>query len=328
MDCTGSMMSVRTWIIAGLTGLVLLGVWVFVDREPAADTGGTAIAAARAPAPADDRPETAEGVGDEPVATAGVETGGNAEATGAVGDAAESPQRQTGAPAREPTPAGRDGGASVSGSGGEGAGAAAAPKPAPAADQEPSSEAILRATSRAYEGLRSFRAEFEQELQNTLLGRTTRSAGTLYQRQPDRFLMDFSDPEGDLIVSDGEYFWMYFPSVDAKQVLRTLRGGQGLDLRAQFVGDPVRRFDATYHGTESVRGRAADVMTLVPREPLGYERLKVWIDRADHLVRRFELTESNGNIRHFELHDMVRNPTLSDDLFEFTPPPGSQVVTR
>lgn len=191
-----------------------------------------------------------------------------------------------------------------------------------------SPDAILRATSRAYEGLTSIRATFQQTLQNTLLGRTTRSEGTLYQRQPDRFLMKFTDPPEDVIVSDGQYFWMYFPSVDRGQVIRTPRGAGGLDLRSQFIGDPVRRFGTTYHGTESVRGRRAHVMTLVPRENLGYQRLKVWIDADDHLVRRFTLTEGNGNIRHFELSDLARNPTLSDDLFEFTPPPGAQVVER
>jgi hypothetical protein len=36
------------------------------------------------------------------------------------------------------------------------------------------------------------------------------------------------------------------------------------------------------------------VLTLVPRQPLGYRSLKVWIDEQDHLVRRFELTEENG----------------------------------
>ncbi len=187
---------------------------------------------------------------------------------------------------------------------------------------------ILRATARAYEGLRSFRATFEQTLDNTLLGRSTRSEGTLFQRQPDRFLMRFTDPAGDVIVSDGTYFWMYFPSVDAKQVIRSRRGGQGLDLRSQFIGDPVRRFDATSHGTEAVRGREAHVMTLVPREQLGYQRLKVWIDARDHLVRRFELTENNGNIRRFLLSDLATNPSLPDDLFQFTPPAGAQVVER
>lgn len=214
---------------------------------------------------------------------------------------------------------------SSSGTASTGGGSSGSVEPA---SRQASPDAILRATSRAYEDLRSFRATFEQTLQNTLLGRTTRSVGTLYQRQPDRFLMDFSDPAGDRIVSDGRYFWMYFPSVDAKQVIRSSGGARGLDLHSQFIGDPVERFETTYHGTEAVHGRRAHVMTLVPRQALGYQRLKVWIDANDHLVRRFELTENNGNIRHFVLDDLTKNPSLSDDLFEFTPPAGSQVVER
>lgn len=198
-----------------------------------------------------------------------------------------------------------------------------APRPAL---QDPA--AVLRQTSAAYEAMHALSADFTQRLENRLLGRTTESEGTLHQRQPDRFLMDFSDPEGDLIVSDGRYFWMYFPSVDEKQVLRTSRRGQGLDLHTEFIGDPVERFEYTYHGTEGVRGREAHVFTLDPREPVGYERMKVWIDAEDFLVRRFELWEESGNVRHMELRDVVINPTLPDSLFEFTPPADALVVDR
>ncbi len=194
------------------------------------------------------------------------------------------------------------------------------------ADQDP--EAILRATAAAYESMHSVAADFTQVIRNTLLGRTTESMGTLYQKEPDKFLMDFSDPAGDKIVSDGRYFWMYFPSVDPKQVIRTTRRGQGLDLQAQFIGDPVERFDYTYQGTETFRGRQVHVFTLVPREPTGYREMKAWIDADDHLVRQFELREENGNVRHMELRDVVVNPVLPDTMFEFTPPAGAIVVER
>jgi outer membrane lipoprotein carrier protein len=205
-----------------------------------------------------------------------------------------------------------------------------APSPTPPADgsRAPSTDAILRATARTYEAVRSIQADFEQELRNPLLGRTTRSRGTLYQRQPDRFLMQFSDPDGDVIVSDGQFFWLYYPSVDARQVIRAPRGPQGLDMHSQFIGDPASRFTATPHGTEMVRGRSAHVLTLVPREALGYRSLKVWIDSDDHLVRRFELTEETGNVRRFELSNVVVNPSLPDRLFQFTPPAGAQVIQR
>ena len=227
-------------------------------------------------------------------------------------------------------------GAGVSGDAGAGGSTGAgSPSLEPAAgaasdaESQETVEDVLRATGRRYEGVRSLRADFRQELTNVLIGRTTRSAGTLYQRQPDRFAMKFSDPAGDIIVSDGEYFWVYYPSSDPRQVIRSSAGGAGgLDLRAQFVGDPVRRFEATSQGREEVRGRDTHVLTLTPRQAAGYRRLKVWIDAEDQLVRRFELTEDNGNVRRFELTDLRINPTLPDDVFRFEPPAGAVVVTR
>ena len=245
-----------------------------------------------------------------------------------------------------------DAGAGASGAAGEG-GADASPGPQAAQDpasgstptrsaagsssgmaaptdaaQDPSTASILRATARAYDQVESMRADFQQVLRNTLLGSTARSSGTLYQRSPDRFLMEFSDPAGDVIVSDGRNFWLYFPSTDPRQVLRTERGAQGLDLQSQFIGDPVERFRATYHGRETDRGRSTHVLTLVPREPLGYEKLKVWIDAEDHLVRKFELTEGNGIVRTFLLSDLRLNPDLPPSLFDFTPPAGATVIDR
>lgn len=188
---------------------------------------------------------------------------------------------------------------------------------------------MLKRAAASYANLRSMQADFAQWQENPLLGRRTDSRGTISQRRPDRFLMRFSQPEGDVIVSDGEYFWIYYPSVDQKQVIRTRAAAAGgLDLQAQFIGDPTARFRYTSHGSEQVNGRAAHVLTLVPKQDAGYKTLKVWIDQQDHLVRRFELTNQNDVVQHFDLSNLRINPALSDALFRFTPPPGARIIDR
>jgi outer membrane lipoprotein carrier protein len=205
--------------------------------------------------------------------------------------------------------------------------APATEQPAPTQSNDPA--AILKRASNAYSTLRSLRAQFSQSLENPLLGRTVQSRGTIAQRRPDRFLMRFTDPDGDMIVSDGQYFWVYYPSVDKKQVLRSQAAAAGgLDLQAQFIGDPARRFTYTYNGSETVAGRAADVLTLVPKEDLGYKSLKVWLDRQDGLARKFDLTELNGVTRHIELSNLEINPALNDALFRFTPPADARIIDR
>lgn len=194
----------------------------------------------------------------------------------------------------------------------------------------PEGAEALRRAARAYERLRSMRAEFTMELVNPVLRRTTTSRGTIVQRAPDRIALLFTEPEGDVIVGDGTYFWIYYPSVNADQVTRApaaQAGSGGVDLRAQFLGDPLERFEWTREGSEAVNGRPADVLTLVPREAAGYRQLRVWIDEADGLARRFEIHEHNGSTRTFEFSSFEINPALADSLFVFEPPPGVRIVT-
>jgi chaperone LolA len=203
--------------------------------------------------------------------------------------------------------------------------------PAPSsANTDTTATAILLRTAERYEGIRSLRADFTLRADNPLLRRTTTSRGTLLQKRPDRLLLDFSEPEGDVIASDGEHIWVYYPSADARQVIRTSAGAGagGVDLQAQFVGDPARRFEHSHEGTEDVAGRPADVLSLRPREDAGYRELRIWVDRADGLVRRFRITELNDAVRLFELSALEINVALDNRLFDFTPPADARVVVR
>jgi len=190
---------------------------------------------------------------------------------------------------------------------------------------------LLRRTSEAYAGMRTLQSPFTMVTENPLLRSRVSSRGTLYQRRPDRILLRFDEPKGDIILGDGQYFWIYYPSTDPDQAIRARAAegaAGGVDLWAQFVGDPVTRFEHTFHGLETVNGRESAAVTLVPRTDPGYQQLKVWIDTADRLVRRFEITEHNGVIRRIELQDLTVNPALADDVFRFVPPPGVRVVER
>lgn len=213
-----------------------------------------------------------------------------------------------------------------------------APAPAPAPERAPASDsdqasgaAVLKRASSAYTNIKSLQANFVNKRDNPLLGSTSTYRGTLYQKRPDRFLMKFSDPAGDVIVSDGRYFWLYYPSADRRQVLRApaqTGAAGGVDLQAQFLGDPLTRFTHTYHGRETIGGRSTHVLTLIPRQNQGYKSLKVWIDAKDALVRRFVLTENNGLVQEFTLSSLVVNPALNNDLFVFKPPADARIIER
>jgi outer membrane lipoprotein carrier protein len=203
--------------------------------------------------------------------------------------------------------------------------AAASPEPPEAQD---SALALLQRTARLYASLGSMRATFSMETSNPLLREAVKSRGELAQRRPDRLLMRFTEPAGDVIVSDGQYIWVWYPSLDSTQVMRSPAGSGGgaVDLLAQFVGDPTRRFSWSVGRTETIDGHAATMYTLDPLGDEAYRQLVVWIDRDDALVRRFEVTELSGVERSVDLRDLSLDPDLPDSLFRFTPPPGVSIV--
>lgn len=239
-----------------------------------------------------------------------------------------------GGEALPPTAAAEPGADAAGPSPGGGAPAAPAGTTAPAAPVSPGAAAdarqIMERVERTYAGIRSLEADFVQELRVPLLGSDQQSRGKFYQRQPDRLLMRFSDPAGDVIVADGRHLWMYYPSVDRVQVLRAslAQGSGSVDFQREFLENSTERYAATLTGDEVVDGRPVHVLNLVPRTPSSYRSVRVWVDKENSLVRRFEVTEQNDSRRRIELRNIRRNVALDDALFRFNVPQGAQVFDQ
>lgn len=207
---------------------------------------------------------------------------------------------------------------------------ASEPAPPAAAGTQDQAEAILRRVEATAAGIRTFEADFVQSLNVPLLGTNARSAGKLYQRRPSHFLMRFSDPAGDVVVADGRHFWIYYPSSDRTQVIRTsiAEGGEQADFQRQFLSNATDRFVPTLNGSETVGGEETWALTLVPKRASPYKVIRIWVDKDDNLVRRFEMTEENDSVRRLELRNIRVNHALADALFTFTPPAGTQVFDQ
>jgi outer membrane lipoprotein carrier protein len=258
-----------------------------------------------------------------------VEVRGEAPATGADAESRPDDAGSPAGPAGEPEATTSDRTAAGATRQPEGAAPSQATEPAPAPSPNDPAARALERVERRYGDARSMSADFVQRLDVPLLGDVQVSRGRLYQRQPNRFAMRFTDPEGDVVVADGRHLWMYYPSSDPRQVMRTgLQGGAELDLMREFLTDTSARFRATHEGTETVGGRATDRVRLVPRERAGYSSVVLWVDRENGTVHRLEIAEANDTVRRLDLSNVRLNPQLSDDLFRFEPPAGAQIFDQ
>lgn len=227
-----------------------------------------------------------------------------------------------------PAPAAREGEARD----GDEAGATT-PNPAteqalPSEDDARARRLLARAES-AYASLSSLTALFDQTIEVPLLGRRREGTGVWYQKAPARFRMEFHQPEGDLIVADGRHVWLYYPSTHPGQVIRSAidarSAGAGMvDLQGRIFAE-ARRYVAAFGGSEVVAGSPTYRIDLTPTGDSPYLRVRVWLDAESLLVRKFEITERNETVRTVVLRDLRPEAPVPNDLFWFSPPPGTDV---
>jgi len=142
--------------------------------------------------------------------------------------------------------------------------------------------------------------------------------------------MRFSDPEGDLVLVDGSFVWLYYPSLDPKQVFKIpmVENGGHYDFHREFLDQPALKYQVTYEHEDKVAGQATHRLRLIPLVPAQYEAAVVWIDRAQPLLRQIRIEEENGSVRTITMDRIDFSPNaMPEDWFRFTPPEGAHVIS-
>ena len=205
--------------------------------------------------------------------------------------------------------------------------------PASAAGQtsaRPDAFAVLEAAGKTYRATTSLCADFRQTLSVPLLGQNVSGSGRLCTKQPALFSMRFSQPAGDLYIADGTWMWMYTPSSDAKQVLRwrMAQGPRGVDFYREFLDGSRQKYRAAYKGRETVAGKTTHRIELTPVQAAPYKSADVWIDTDGAQLRQVQIREENGSVRTVTLTTTDARRPAPASAFSFTPPAGTQVITR
>jgi outer membrane lipoprotein carrier protein len=203
---------------------------------------------------------------------------------------------------------------------------------APAAARAQDANALVGRSSRVYRSLSSLTADFVQLIDNPMID-SAESRGKLVQAGPDKLAMRFTDPPGEAVIIDGRSVWVYTPSTTPGQVIRMSvpSGGPiyGYNMLAWLLDRPAERYTASYLQADVVGGRSMDVVELVPAVPdLPFEKAVLWLDRADGIPRRLEITEHSGATRTLTLSKVRVNQSVPDSTFRFAVPSGVRVVDQ
>ena len=133
----------------------------------------------------------------------------------------------------------------------------------------------------------------------------------------------YAHPEEKVFVFDGQKSWFYVPA-DRQVTVSQLDDQKRSEIPFLMLGDPAAR-DRNFAMQEKVQGGNV-ITSLRPRNPAAAIRsVTVTTTAATHEMQRVEFTDREGNHTAFDFSNVQRH-AVTPDLFQFTPPPGVQVV--
>ncbi|MDR2195396.1 MAG: outer membrane lipoprotein chaperone LolA [Gallionellaceae bacterium] len=166
-------------------------------------------------------------------------------------------------------------------------------------------------------------ANFTQTVRDNT-GKTVQSAaGVMRFVRPGKFRWEYTKPYEQLIVGDGEKFWLY--DTDLNQVtVRKLDDALGSSPAALLAGSNEIERGFALKNVASRDGM--DWLEATPKaKDSGFESIRMAFDVRGQL-HSMELLDTFENITVLRFSNMQRNPSLPSQLFEFTPPQGADVL--
>jgi outer membrane lipoprotein carrier protein len=184
-----------------------------------------------------------------------------------------------------------------------------------------------------YETLKTFQANFAQDLTNVASGDVEHRTGRIWYRQPSQVRWETISPEKELLVVGKDVAWDYIEGeqlalkygvttlLDSKTILKFISG------RANIKEDFTVKTE--WQGADEVRarwGKGYTVLQLVPKEPEpGMVMAYVGVEPGTGLLRQVMIVDFYGNGNELRLSDVELDIDLAEDMFTFTPPAGTQV---
>ncbi|MFC2553056.1 MAG: outer membrane lipoprotein chaperone LolA [Rodentibacter sp.] len=160
-------------------------------------------------------------------------------------------------------------------------------------------------------------ADFTQTVTSAGGKNVQQGSGKIQIKRPNLFRMDTQSPQETQIIADGKTLWYYDPFVQ--------------QVTAQWVKDAVNdtpfvllTSNDNSHWNQYSVTQQADTFVLKPKSAKSNIRqFDIRVDSGG-VLKNFSTTEKDGQTNLYVLRN-ITNQTLSDNLFQFTPPKGVEL---
>lgn len=203
-------------------------------------------------------------------------------------------------------------------------GGAQTAQPAPAAQ----TAAMVEKVQAFYDKTTSFQSGFTQEYFVKSHNLRKESKGTVTFAKPGKMDWQYASPAGNRVVSDGAILKVY--EAANKQMFEQSVNKSQYPAALSFLvggGKLGSVFDFQMYPGASMNFPGGDVLVGTPKQPTpAYTKVLFYVDSATSQVRRVLIVDGQGNRNRFDFESPKVNVPVTAERFQFSPPPGTQVI--
>ncbi len=188
---------------------------------------------------------------------------------------------------------------------------------------------IVQKVKQKFGNLDSYQADFSVVSQKT--GKMKAQSGVIKYRASDRLLIEFNQPPGQRIVSNGKVMWIYIPSMNvvAEQSLKADAG-----LFSSNTKSGLTRLFAKYHYRFASKdqpetqsdGKKYYTLYLKQRESRsGFRTLQLWISE-DYFITKAKGETSSGKVIEISFSNIRTNVNHPASIFRFDTPARARII--
>ncbi len=197
---------------------------------------------------------------------------------------------------------------------------------APALPDLPS-DVIAERVQAFYDGAKTFQAAFSQRYTIFAYNKKKESQGRVAFVKPGKMSWRYTN-NGNRVVSDGRLLKVY--EADNKQLYEQEVGKSAYPAALSFLlgeGKLTSSFTIKELNAQTLDFKGGYVLLAIPREPTpAYQKMLLYVDGKTFQVRRVLLIDAQKNKNVFDFSEPVVNVPVPAGEFQFTTPPGTQVI--
>ena len=194
--------------------------------------------------------------------------------------------------------------------------------------QELTLETIIDNVQAEYERTDDIYASFSQVSKLRSLPTPKKSQGIVYFKKPGKMRWEYTNPEQQLLVSDGKTMWFYVAE-DAQVILQNADDAYGSRTPVTFLAGMGKLQNDFHMKLLPSETDTAYKLELLPKQPQPeLAKLILTVDAMSYRIIHTAVYDPYGNITDVYLENIDTNTSPPDELFTFEIPDGVDVIRQ